>query len=110
MTLPEMSLWHNNSMALPTHICPRATFQSSECLSSTVSLGFPCVVSEQITLANRFVATHQVERPTMPLKAINSSDQYKSAWTCLALVKQQLTAGVRLTATGKREPDILGIH
>lgn len=65
---------------------------------------------EQITLANRFVAMHQVERPTMPLKSINSSDRYKSAWTCLALVKQQLTAGVRLTASGRREPDILGIH
>lgn len=88
-----MSLWHNHSMALPNHICPQVTLWPSECFSSTVSLGFSCV-SEQITLANRFVATCQVERPTMPLKCINSSDRYKSAWTCLALVKQQLTAGV----------------
>lgn len=92
-------------MALPNHICPQVTLWPSECFSSTVSLGFSCV-SEQITLANRFVATCQVERPTMPLKCINSSDRYKSAWTCLALVKQQLTAGVRLTATGREEPDI----
>lgn len=41
MILAVMSLWHNHSMALLSHICPWAPSQPGGCFSSTVSLGSP---------------------------------------------------------------------
>lgn len=100
-----MSLWHNRSMALPGHVCPQATFQPSKSFSSAVSLGSSSDVSDQTTPVKRFVATLQAERPTVPLKSINSSGcTSQHGLVCLQWNKSlQLGSGPPLWGGGEHQ-------
>lgn len=81
-----MSLWHNHSVALLSHICPQAPSPVLWVSQQHSFIGFSSV-SEWITLIKRSGAALQAGKPT--LSSIHSSGWPKSAQTCLTAAKQQ---------------------